>query len=81
MTVSERKNWLATVRARVGFAADQWYFYLTGGAAALGFHFEQTYSQTTLAGTFTETATFAFLDIVPPNVTSPDIPYTCQLCM
>jgi outer membrane immunogenic protein len=57
MTVSERKNWLATVRARVGFAADQWYFYLTGGAAALGFHFEQTYSQTTLDGTFTETAT------------------------
>ena len=57
MTVSERKNWLATVRARVGFAADQWYFYLTGGAAALGFRFEQTYSQTTLDGTFTETAT------------------------
>src|SRR5262245_26398139 len=57
MTVSERKNWLATVRARVGFAAEQWYFYLTGGAAALGFHFEQTYSQTTPAGTFTETAT------------------------
>jgi opacity protein-like surface antigen len=57
MTVSERKNWLATVRARVGFAADQWYFYLTGGAAALGFRFEQTYSQTTLDGTFAETAT------------------------
>ena len=57
MTVSERKNWLATVRARVGFAADQWYFYLTGGAAALGFHFEQTYSQTTPAGTFAESAT------------------------
>ena len=57
MTVSGRKNWLATVRARVGFAADQWYFYLTGGAAALGFHFEQTYSQTTPAGTFAESAT------------------------
>ena len=57
MTVSGRKNWLATVRARVGFAADQWYFYLTGGAAALGFRFEQTYSQTTPAGTFAESAT------------------------
>src|SRR5262245_50858949 len=54
MTVSERKNWLATVRGRLGFAADQWYFYLTGGAAALGFHFEQTF---VLAGTFIETAT------------------------
>ena len=66
MTVSERKNWLATVRARVGFAADQWYFYLTGGGAALGFHFEQTYWQTTLAGTFTET---------PPSKTGLDGPW------
>jgi outer membrane immunogenic protein len=45
------------VRARLGFAADQWYFYLTGGAAALGFRFEQTYSEPRPAGIFAETAT------------------------
>jgi outer membrane immunogenic protein len=57
MTVSERGNWFATLRGRLGFAADTWYFYLTGGGAMLRLNFEQTYSQTTLAGTFTEIAT------------------------
>ena len=58
--VRNRRAWIEARLEQahdVGFAADQWYFYLTGGAAALGFHFEQTYSQTTPAGTFAESAT------------------------
>ena len=32
-TSQTRENWLGTVRGRVGFAADRWLFYVTGGYA------------------------------------------------
>jgi len=31
--ISHRENWLSTVRGRLGWAADRWLFYVTGGAA------------------------------------------------
>ena len=44
---SASTSWLATLRGRVGFAADNWLFYYTGGAAF-----------TTLQGSFSFSETF-----------------------
>lgn len=32
-----RENYISTVRGRLGYAADRWLFYVTGGAAFVGF--------------------------------------------
>jgi len=43
-TSQTRENWLGTVRGRVGFAADRWLFYVTGGYQG-GAHFEPRLAQ------------------------------------
>jgi outer membrane immunogenic protein len=41
-TTSESSHWLATVRPRIGYAQNNWLFYVTGGAAFAQVTFAQT---------------------------------------
>jgi outer membrane immunogenic protein len=51
-TFSTRRNWLATFRPRVGVAANNWLFYVTGGAAVEDIEHSFTENRPTLAGAF-----------------------------
>jgi outer membrane immunogenic protein len=51
-------NWLATVRGRVGFAADRILVYVTGGAAFANMNFSQSYSDD-LGGSSTPLTNFS----------------------
>ena len=51
-----RERWLATGRARVGYAVNNWMFYVTGGYAAAGQKYTVT-SPFIFAGSFAETHT------------------------
>ena len=43
-------NWLATVRPRIGWAANNWLLYATGGVAVTNFKDDFALSGTTAAG-------------------------------
>jgi len=45
LVTSESNPWLVTVRPRVGFSADRWYFFGTGGLAATHSRFQQDFSE------------------------------------
>jgi len=55
-TNTTRERWLATGRARVGYAVNTWMFYVTGGYAAAGQKYTVTSPQI-FAGSFSETHT------------------------
>jgi outer membrane immunogenic protein len=54
-------SWLATARGRVGFAADNWLFFATGGAAFTDLHgnfaFTDTFSAASESSSFSNTET------------------------
>jgi outer membrane immunogenic protein len=45
-TTSHRENWLSTVRGRLGWAADRWLFYVTGGVAIENLGHNTTFAPT-----------------------------------
>jgi len=49
-TFNTKETWFATVRPRVGIAANNWLFYVTGGAAFEGLQHTVTESRTSVAG-------------------------------
>ena len=69
-SLSAKTDWLASVTGRVGYAVDQWLFYVKGGAAWAGDHFRiaetggapdiYNLSQTRLGGTVGVGAEYAF---------------------
>jgi outer membrane immunogenic protein len=69
-SLSARTDWLASVTGRLGYSVDQWLFYVKGGAAWAGDHFQvaetgvfpNTYglSQTRLGATAGMGAEYAF---------------------
>jgi outer membrane immunogenic protein len=56
---SASANWLATVRGRVGFAADRVLVYVTGGAAFAGISYNQSYSDVLGLGSTTPLTNFS----------------------
>jgi outer membrane immunogenic protein len=49
-TFTTKQTWLATFRPRVGVAANNWLFYVTGGAAAEGLEHSFNENRPSLAG-------------------------------
>jgi outer membrane immunogenic protein len=49
-TTNAKQTWDGTIRGRVGFAPDNWLFYLTGGAAFAGFDHSYTEARPSVAG-------------------------------
>jgi outer membrane immunogenic protein len=52
VTFTTRQNWLATFRPRAGIAANNWLFYVTGGAAVEGLEHSYTEERPTAPGAF-----------------------------